>query len=74
MGSSSSSAIHTGLGQQNKIAVVANGRTMRFYVNKQQIDQEQDSNYTSGYIELIAYPEYDHAADITYTNARLWTL
>ena len=70
----SSSAIHTGLGQQNKIAVVASGSTMTFYVNEQQIDQKQDSSYASGIISLIADPEYKNATDVAYSNARLWTL
>src|SRR5260370_20101840 len=34
-----SSAIHAGLGQQNKVAVVASGSTITFYVNEHQIDQ-----------------------------------
>jgi transcriptional regulator with XRE-family HTH domain len=71
---SNSSAIKTGLGQQNKIALVANGSTMTFYVNEQQIDQEQDSSYTSGSIALIAHPFYAHATDVAYSNARLWAL
>jgi hypothetical protein len=74
--SSSSSAIHTGLGHQNKMAVVANGSTMTFYVNEREIDQEQDSSSTSGKIALIAAPYYGggHATDVAYNNARLWTL
>jgi transcriptional regulator with XRE-family HTH domain len=71
-----SSAFHTGLGQQNKIAVVANGSLMTFYVNEQQIDQEQDSSYTSGKIALIAapYSSGGHATDVAYSNARLCRL
>jgi transcriptional regulator with XRE-family HTH domain len=72
-----SSAVHTGLGHQNKLAVVANGSTMTFYVNEQQIDQEQDSSYTSGKIALTANPFYNkdaHATEVAYSNARLWTL
>ncbi len=71
-----SSAIHTGLGHQNKIAVVSNGNTMTFYVNEQQIDQEQDSSYTSGSISLIACPYYPHgrATDVAYSNIRIWRL
>jgi hypothetical protein len=69
-----SSAIRIGLGKPNKIAVVASGSTMTFYVNEQQIDQEQDSSYTLGNIALIANPVYDHATDVAYSNARLWTL
>jgi hypothetical protein len=64
------------LGQQNKIAVVANGSMMTFYVNEQQINQAQDSSYTSGKIALIAnpYPSGGHATEVVYRNARLWIL
>jgi len=74
--SSTSSAIKTGLGQQNKIAIVANGSTMIFYVNERQIDQEQDSSYASGFIALITAPFYPngHPTEVAYSNARLWTL
>jgi transcriptional regulator with XRE-family HTH domain len=72
--SSRSSAIHTGLAQQNKIAVVASGSTMTFYVNEQQIDVEQDSSYTGGHIALIANPRHGNPTDVAYSNARLWTL
>jgi transcriptional regulator with XRE-family HTH domain len=71
-----SSAIHAGLNQQNKIAVVASDNTMTFYVNEQQIDQIQDSSYTSGRIGFLAAPYHrqGHATDVAYTNARVWTL
>lgn len=70
-----SSAIHAGLDQQNKIAVVALGSTMSFYVNERQIDQEQDSSYTWGHIALIATSPYQsHTTDVAYSNAGLWTL
>jgi DNA-binding XRE family transcriptional regulator len=71
-----SSVVHRGLGRQNKIAVVASGSTMTYYVNEQQIDQEQDSSYTSGKIALIAnpYPGGGHATEVVYSNARLWIL
>jgi DNA-binding XRE family transcriptional regulator len=71
---SSSLTIHIGLGQHNKIAIVANGSTLTFYVNEQQIDQEQDSSSTSGTISLIANPRYGNVTDVAYRNARLWTL
>jgi hypothetical protein len=72
--SGSSLAIHTGLGQQNTIAVVASGSTMTFYANEQQIAQVQDSSYTSGSIGLIADPALRHPTEVVYRNARLWTL
>ena len=69
-----SSAIHTGLGRQNTIAVVASGSTMTFYANEQQIAQAQDSSYASGLIWFTADPTPRNATDIAYRNARLWTL
>ena len=71
---SNSSAIRSGLGQQNKIAVVASGSTMTFYVNERQVDQVNDSNYNSGKIALIASPRYSHVTDVAYSNAKLWRL
>ena len=69
-----SSAIRIGLGKPNKIAVVASQSHMTFYVNEQQIDQEQDSSYTLGNIALIASPGYSHVTDVAYSNAKLWRL
>jgi transcriptional regulator with XRE-family HTH domain len=71
---SKSSAIRTGLGQQNKIAVVAYGSMMTFYVNEQQVDQVEDSSYNSGKIALIASARYFHVTDVAYSNAKLWRL
>ena len=70
LSATSSSAITTGLGQQNKIAIVASDSTLIFYVNKQKIGQEQDGSYTSGYLGLVA----KSSSSASYTNARLWTL
>src|SRR5205814_347503 len=44
----------------HKIAVVATGGSMTFYVNERQIDQAQDSSYTSGHITLTASIESGH--------------
>ncbi len=67
-------AINAGLGRQNKIAVVASGSTMTFYVNGQQTGQAQDDSYTSGHLELVADPQFDNPTDVVFTNARVWTL
>jgi hypothetical protein len=70
-----SSAIHTGFGKLNKLAVKASGSTLIFYVNEQQIQQLQDkSGYASGSIGFAAYPNIGDEADVSFTNARLWTL
>ena len=71
---SNSSAIRVGLGQQNKMAVVASGSTMTFYVNERQVDHVEDSSYNSGKIALIASPRYAHVTDVAYSNAKLWRL
>jgi hypothetical protein len=49
---------------------------MAFYVNEQQIDQEQESSNTSGSISLIACPyyPYHHATDVAYRNIGIWSL
>jgi hypothetical protein len=66
--------IHTGLGQQNTIALVASGSTMTIYANEQQIAQAQDSSFTAGAIELTADPGFRHVTEVAYRNAKLWTL
>lgn len=72
--SGTSSAIHTGLNQQNTIAVRAIDGAMTFYINEQQIAQAHDDVYTQGNIGLAAYPSgLTDLSEIAYTNARLWT-
>jgi serine/threonine protein kinase len=70
---SSSSAIKTGVGQTNIIAVVANGNSIGLYVNTQKIASVNDSSYTQGNIGLVAAPS-DHATQVTYQDARVWSL
>lgn len=69
-----SSAIHTGLGQLNKLAVRATGSTLIFYINEQQVQQLQDRVYTAGNIGFAAFPDIGNEADLSFANARLWTL
>ncbi len=73
LNSTTNLAIHTGLEQQNKIAVEASGNTMTFYINEQRVDQEQDSSSTSGHIGLVGAPD-NNATDVVYSNTKLWTL
>jgi len=63
--------MHSGLGQQNTMAVIADGSTMIFYINGQKIDQEQDSSYASGNVGLIADTS-NNPTDVAYNNARVW--
>lgn len=70
---SSSSAIKTGVGQTNSIAVLANGNSLSLYVNTQKIASVNDSSYTQGNIGLVAAPS-NHATQVTYQDARVWSL
>ena len=72
----SSSAIHQGLGQTNIIAVVAQGNTITLYVNHQQITSVTDGTYSHGQIGLVASPfaNNGHATEVAYSNAKVWTL
>lgn len=73
----SSSALHSGQGKPNTIAVRASGSLLTFYANEQQMSQIQDNSdgYTSGSIGLGANRDnFGNAGDVAYTNARLWTL
>ena len=73
-----SSVIHRGLGQINLIAVVAEGSTIRLYVNRQQIDSVTDSTYSHGSIGLVAETYISttdfHPTEVVYSNAKLWVL
>jgi len=72
----SSSVIHPGLGQTNLIAVVAQGNTIRLYVNHLQIASVTDSTYSHGSIGLFAdtYISREHPTEVVYSNAKVWVL
>jgi transcriptional regulator with XRE-family HTH domain len=71
-----SSVIHSDPGRQNKIAVVASGGMMTFYINEQKVCLMQDDSNILGNIALIAdlYHKVGHPTDVAYSNARLWAL
>ncbi len=68
-----SSAIQTGLNQQNVIGVVAQGSSMNLYVNNQNVGSVTDSTLTSGSIGVIAQA-VNSASDASYNNAKVWKL
>jgi eukaryotic-like serine/threonine-protein kinase len=71
-----SSVIHPGLGQTNLIAVVAEGSTIRLYVNHLQIASVTDSTYSHGSIGLFAdtYISRERPTEVVYSNAKVWVL
>jgi serine/threonine protein kinase len=70
---SSSSAIHSGLGQSNTIAVVAQGSNLDFYVNMQRVAGIKDALYTRGSIGVAAGIQ-GGATEATFSNAKVWNI
>ncbi len=72
----SSSAIHQGLGQTNIITVVARGNTITLYVNHQQITSVTDGTFSHGQIGVTAspYTGNGHPTEAVFSNARVWKL
>ena len=54
------------------IGIVAQGSSLTFFLNGQQIDQVTDSTYTSGQIALLCFA-INNPTEIVFSNARLWT-
>jgi hypothetical protein len=70
----SSAAIHTGLNQWNLLAVAAQGNTIDFYANQEEIDSVTDSTYSKGQIALAAEVETSNVTEVIYSNAKVWKL
>src|SRR6266566_1913679 len=69
----STSQIHTGLGQSNIIAVVANGDELDLYVNQQKIAGAKDNSFYHGRITVYAFGSRPNSCDVVYHNAKVWT-
>ena len=72
LGSSSSTAINTGLNQSNLVAVVASGSTIYLYVNHQNIANVSDSGYNEGRIGVFA-SVVNGSTEVVFSNAKVWT-
>ncbi len=68
-----STAIKTGTGQTNTIAVVAKGGTLYLYINKQYIGSASDSTYSSGMLGVFA-SDASTTTDVSFRNAQVWAL
>ncbi len=64
--------IHTGIGQMNVLAVVANGSTITLYINRQQITSITDTTFSQGQIAVVA-EESNTPTEVAFTNAKVWT-
>lgn len=65
--------IHTGPGQKNVIAVVANGADIELFVNQQLITSITDTTYNQGQI-AVAAETTGTQTEVAFSNARVWTL
>src|SRR5258707_353114 len=54
------------------VGVVAQGSTLTFFLNGQQVDQITDTTYTGGQIALLCFA-INHPTEIVFSKARLWT-
>lgn len=73
VGSINSSAIHTGLSQDNVLDVVAQGSLLTLFINQHQVGQVQDSSNQKGYLGTAAV-EQSASTDVTFQDATVWTL
>lgn len=69
-----SKAFNQGLQQPNLIAVVAQHDVLTLYINRQQVSSIHDGGYTHGQIGLLAGSMTMGPAEVTFKNARVWTL
>jgi hypothetical protein len=68
-----SPAIKTAAGQVNTLTVIARGKIMYLYINKQFIASASDSTYSSGSIGVFA-GDVKNPTDVAFQNARVWSL
>lgn len=70
---SGSSLAIKGPHQPNLITLVARGKQLTLFVNKQLVDNAIDGTYASGQIALVA-DSHDQPTDVVYQNAQVWKL
>ena len=69
------SGSHAGITSgQNTIAVVASDSNFILYLNHIRLDSVSDSSAGSGNIGLIAHSTNSNTTEVTYRDARVWTL
>lgn len=73
LGSGNVSTFATGPGQTNTLTIIAQGDTFSFYANQKLVTQIHDSTYLNGYVGVMA-DDHTTAAEIVYTNMKLWVL
>jgi len=70
----SSSALSQGSTASNTLQVIAQGVTLSFYANGVFLDQETDSNYSSGDIAFYVTSDGHAMADVVYSDLNVYPL
>jgi hypothetical protein len=60
----------------NKIGVKAQGSSLTFYLNGQQIASASDDNFSSGSLSLLTstYKEHTQNTEVEFSNLKIWQL
>ncbi|MGE5604008.1 MAG: SH3 domain-containing protein, partial [Nitrososphaerales archaeon] len=70
---SESTALQTGEGAENKVAVLANGREIAVFANDEELDRAQDGSFATGQIALVAGTNKEGDLEVSFDNFGLWT-
>jgi hypothetical protein len=66
---------HAGLGQANRLGLVARGASLSIYLNEHALGTATDTTYSQGLLALLATPSNENAlGEIVYSNANWWML
>jgi len=68
-----SSAINTGVGQSNDMAVIANNTSLYLYVNQQLVTSAVDSTLNAGQIGVAAI-DYSTPTEVEFSSVQVWKL
>ncbi|QBD79199.1 hypothetical protein EPA93_25750 [Ktedonosporobacter rubrisoli] len=66
------SALHSGTGQTNTLAIMARGHQISLYINQHPAGSVTSSAYSSGHIALLA-SEYSATTEVIFQEAKVWT-
>lgn len=67
-----SASIKTGLNQANLLTVIARGRSIYLYINRQFIASASDSTYRDGQIGVFGGDPSGAPADVVFSHAQVW--
>ena len=72
--SGTSSAIKTGVGQTNLVAIAAHGSTIDIYVNKMPVATLMDTTFSAGRIGVMGVDFSSVPVNVSFSNAQIWLI